>query len=237
MQDGKAIYPGVGYLRPKKRNDLSNPNVLGTAWLQPDDKIITAAHVLYDKRNNAPFDIFTVYFGRTEPSKYVERATGNIADCQIPPEYAARPFSNARKAYDWALCPINRAEKNDDVQPFQLAASPANQEPVVIVGYTSSKRYPDRFKDQFPLEGTPFMATCDARFYFGNSIPVPNAQPEGDFFWGYECDISKGQSGAPVIANGGVIGSHWGSYGTVPLNLATNLVNRPDGAFSVPANS
>ena len=88
------------------------------------------------------------------------------------------------------------------------------------------------------------MATCDARFYFGNSIPVPDAQPEGDFSWGtrgYECDTTKGQSLQMVeclaaIGVAMVLCLSMYIYIYQPY-MATNLVNQPDGAFSVPANS
>lgn len=87
----------MGYLCPRKRGDGTRVGGLGTGSLLPDDKIITAAHVVYDKQNRALFDIFTIYFGRTEASKYAERATGIVADCQIPPEYAARHFEESKK--------------------------------------------------------------------------------------------------------------------------------------------
>lgn len=234
-QDGTAKFPNVGFLRPMK-NGKNFP--AGTAFLLPGNKIATSAHSLFDRADNTKLDSFELYFGQTEVGTYLEKAQGRVSDCLIPPEFVEQPFGNAREALDFALCALQSAVQNAAIQPFQLASKPPNQLPVTLIGYTFNIFYPDKFKQQFPSDGVPFMATCDALFYDGHSIPESSRrqQPEGDNFWGYTCSATAGQSGSPLIAtNGGILGVHWGSYDpVVQLNMAASLVNNPDSSFPVP---
>ena len=190
-----------------------------TGFLVPNQNIITAAHCLSEQVNFKP-DSFIIYFGQTDESTFLEKAVGNVDDCNIPPRYTGR----AGDAYDYALCPISRTNINDEVQPLMLAMSqPANQLPITMVGY------PVQGNAAFPnnvARYTPYQESCDARWVNQSDDLGP-----GEALWFISCSAEVAQSGSPLLGRGsnGVIGSLVGAYDD--QNYGASLGSRPAQAL------
>lgn len=240
LQDGKAMFPSVGYIRA--RVDQGTPDApsvrtsAGTGFLVEDDKIVTAAHVLF-LPDGTMLDTLQIYFGLVTLTTYLERASGSVADCIIPQQWSKSDMLRTT-AHDLAVCPITRPKKNDAVQPFHLADAPVNPMPMTLVGYPLPATYPPDYKDQVPA-GTPFMATGDATWYDGSTLPALVRQLNGENVWGYKVPATIGQSGSPLIGDNGVIGIHSEGYGSannaaVGLNLGAPAAGTPSNVLPVP---
>lgn len=129
--DGRG-WEGVGRL------NLGNRGFCTAALIAPD-KVLTAAHCLFDSSTGEPHALDDLEFlagfrnGRAEAYRRIKQGV-------VHPRYLYNDSDRVnRVAYDLALLELDQPIRRPDIQPFPLAARPRKGDEVGVVSYAEGR--------------------------------------------------------------------------------------------------
>ncbi|MFP7487274.1 trypsin-like serine protease [Priestia filamentosa] len=159
-----------------------------TGSLIAEDKILTAAHCVYDKSTSSYFKETSVYPGMNNDE--MPFGGSDSVEYYVPQSY----IDSGKAKYDYAVVKVAEPiGKEAGVLKVKEAEQKNNKAPIKIIGYPFDKYMETSKMSQFEMSGNIVDEDTNAVYY--------------------DIDTTEGQSGAPILnSENKIIGVHSGNY-------------------------
>lgn len=197
-------YKGIGYLQAHKPSQADNVSSRGTCSAFSKNAVLTAAHVIWDSKANAPAISYKISFAKNDSVLPYGTITLKPTKVIIPEQYK----NTGSASYDYAIILYNTTISN---YTFGFSKAATTGDVVTVTGYP---------QDVSTAGGT----TKDHRQWTHSGNIISSSESTIS----YKIDTSGGQSGAPVYnASNKIVAVHHGgtSISNTARKLDTSLFN------------
>ncbi|NAZ36771.1 serine protease [Rubellimicrobium sp. CFH 75288] len=214
-----TAWSGVGRL------DIDGKGFCTGALIAPD-RVLTAAHCLFDRATGAPVEPGRIRFlagfrhGRSAAERAVRRAV-------VHPAYRYNPLAGAAESrFDLALLELDRPIPPGDVRPFETAETLRPGDPVSVISYAAGRADAPALEDRCAVLGEEagvLVMTCDVDFGASGS---PVFQIEGDVARIVSVVSAKGELGPRQVSLGTTVGGPLAELQATLVNQEPALAGR-----------